>query len=109
MTPSIVFSRIGQTQTNAMMNTFIESPTPITRIANGSSAGGGIARRNSTIGAAARRARRDRPSSSPSATPTTTAIAKPRPMRTRLGTTSLPTRSNTQVSAKVERISVSGG
>ena len=34
-------------QTNAMMNTFIELPTPITRIANGSSAGGGIARRNS--------------------------------------------------------------
>ena len=30
-------------------------------------------------------------------------------MRTRLGTTSLPTRSNSQVSAKVERMSVSGG
>ena len=48
-----------------MMNTFIELPTPITRIANGSSAGGGIARRNSTIGAAPRRARRETPSSSP--------------------------------------------
>src|SRR5215216_5402084 len=54
VTPSIVFSRIGQRQTKAMMKIFIELPTPITRMANGSSAGGGIARKNSTMGAAAR-------------------------------------------------------
>ena len=47
-----MFSSTGHRHTNAITKTFIELPTPITTIANGSSAGGGIARRNSTIGAA---------------------------------------------------------
>ena len=78
-------------------------------MAKGSSAGGGIARANSTIGDAARLARGESPSSSPSETATTTAMANPAPMRARLGRASLATRSNSQVSAKVDRMSVSGG
>ena len=56
------------------MKTFIDVPTPSTRIPNGSSAGGGIARRNCTIGSVARRSGFDRPSASPSATATTHAM-----------------------------------
>ena len=96
-------------QTNAMMKTFIELPTPRTRIANGSSAGGGIARRNSISGAVAIRARRERPSASPRPSAIAAAIANPAPIRNRLGTTSLPIRSNSQLSANALRISVRGG
>jgi hypothetical protein len=70
-----VFSSTGQRQTKPMMKIFIEAPTPITRIAKGSSAGGGIARRNSTIGALARRPRGESPIASPSPIASTTAIA----------------------------------
>jgi hypothetical protein len=57
-----------------MMNTFIDVPTPSTRIPNGSSAGGGIERRNCTTGSSPRRRRRDIPSARPSATAATHAI-----------------------------------
>ena len=57
------------------MNTFIEVPMPSTRIPNGSSAGGGIERRNCTTGSSARRIGRDSPSPSPSATAEKQAIA----------------------------------
>ena len=70
-----MFSSTGHTHTKAMIATFIELPTPITTIASGSSAGGGIARRNSTIGAAARRAVPLSPSGMPTATAATIAIA----------------------------------
>ena len=73
--PSIVFSSTGHRQTKAMMNTFMSSPTPITTIANGISAGGGIERRNSTIGPVALRSVREEPSAVPAAIPTMTAIA----------------------------------
>jgi hypothetical protein len=107
--PSIVFSRIGQTQTKAMMNTFMLSPTPITTMPNGISAGGGIDRRNSTTGAVPRRNTREPPSAVPTPTPSATAIAYPSAMRRRLGHTSLPTRSNNQLSAKRSSTSGSGG
>ena len=73
--PSIVFSSTGHRQTKAMMKTFMSSPIPITTIANGISAGGGIERRNSTIGEVARRSVREPPSTMPTAIATTTAIA----------------------------------
>ena len=108
--PSIVFSSTGHRQTNAMRNTFMSSPTPSTTIANGSSAGGGIERRNSTIGEVARRSVRR----------AARAGSRPRPRRrTRSrsrgtaaagsASTSEPTRSNSTVSAKCSRTSVSGG
>ena len=54
-TPSIALSRIGNTQTTAIRKIFASFSTPSTRIANGISAGAGIARRNSMIGVAMRR------------------------------------------------------
>ena len=51
------------------MKTFIELPTPSTRIPNGSSAGGGIARRNCTIGSVARRSVRREPEREPEPPP----------------------------------------
>ena len=108
--PSIVLSSTGHRQTKAMIATFIELPTPITTIASGSSAGGGIARRNSTIGAAARRAVSLSPSGIPDQHRDRRRRGSSRRVsRSRLGTTSLPTRSNTHVSLNVSRISVSGG
>ena len=73
--PSIVLRSTGQTQTNAMMNTFMLSPTPITTIPNGISAGGGIERRNSTTGAVPRRRTRELPRAVPTPTPIAAAIA----------------------------------
>ena len=92
-----------------MMAIFIPSPTPSTRIAAGISATGGIARRNSTTGALARRATGEMPRRSPPPIPIATASAKPAASRARLGTRSVPTRSNSQVSANVLRMSDSGG
>ena len=73
--PSIVFSSTGHRQTNAMMKIFMSSPIPITTIANGISAGGGIERRNSTIGAVARRSSGELPSAMPAAIAITTAMS----------------------------------
>ena len=87
-TPSIVFSRTGKRQKNAMNETFCRLPIECSRtIEIGSSAGGGIARQYSMCGIASMRAQRERPSGIPSATPTTTAIPKPSRIRSRLGTT----------------------
>ena len=55
----------------------------------GSSAGGGIARQTSMCGIAAFRAQSDRPSGTPRPIPSSTAIEKPSPIRSRLGTTCL--------------------
>jgi hypothetical protein len=71
--PSIVFNNTGHRQTNAMMKIFMSSPTPITTIANGSRAGGGMERRNSTIGDVARRSVRELPNAIPTTIAITTA------------------------------------
>ena len=69
-----MFSSTGHRHTNAIRNTLPVLPTPSTTTANGSSAGGGIARRNSTIGDVARRSSGESPSGIPIATATTHAI-----------------------------------
>ena len=90
-TPSIVFSRIGKRQKNAMNATFCRLPIECTRMIEiGSSAGGGIARQNSICGIVHSRAQRDSPIGMPRPMPTITAIRRPRPMRSRLGTTCSP-------------------
>ena len=89
--PSIVFSKTGKMQKNAMNAIFCRFAIECTRMTEiGSSAGGGIARQYSMCGIATRYARRERPSGMPRTTPTTTAIAKPAPIRSRLGTTCSP-------------------
>ncbi len=71
-----------------MNTTFCLLPMSLSRrIEIGRSAGGGIARQYSMCGIARLRVHRDSPSGTPSATPTTTAIPNPRPIRSRLGTT----------------------
>ena len=87
-TPSIVFSRTGNMQKKAMNATFCLLPMSCSRtIEIGSSAGGGIARQYSMCGIASLRVNPESPIGIPIAIPATTAIAKPSPIRTRLGTT----------------------
>ena len=65
-------------QKKAMKATFCLLPMACSRtIEIGSSAGGGIARQYSMCGIASLRVQRESPIGIPSATPTTTAIAKP--------------------------------
>ena len=87
-TPSMVFRSTGKMQKNAMNEIFCRLPIECSRMIEiGSSAGGGIARQYSICGIAALRPIRERPSGMPIATPRMTAIAKPRPIRSRLGRT----------------------
>ena len=86
-TPSIVFSRMGKRQTNAMNATFWRFPIEWrSTIEIGISAGGGMALHHSMWGIASIRPRRERPSGIPRRTPTATAIRNPSTILVRLGT-----------------------
>jgi hypothetical protein len=109
-TASIVLSSTGNRQKNAMKATFCRFWIEWSRMIEiGSSAGGGIARQYSMCGVAIRRRIVDMPRSTPSATPTTVAIANPAPMRSRLGTRSDPTCAKSHSFLKSTRIVESRG
>ena len=50
----MVFSSTGQTQPEMITATFIESVMPISRIRTGTRTGGGMARKNSSVGSSKR-------------------------------------------------------
>ena len=88
-TPSIVLSRTGNKQKNAMNETFWRFPIECRRITEiGNSAGGGIARQYSTCGIANRLDQSERPIGIPSTIPIAEPIAKPSRIRIKLGTMS---------------------
>ena len=92
-------------QKKAMNATFCLLPMSFSRtIEIGSSAGGGIARQYSMCGIASLRVQRESPIGIPSATPATTAIPNPRPIRTRLGTTWVVNCENSHMSWNSTRI-----
>ena len=97
-------------QKKAMNVTFWRFPIECSRMIEiGSRAGGGIARQYSMCGIANLRDHADSPSGMPSATPSTTAIAKPSKMRSRLGTTSARNCAKSQRSWNSRRIVDGGG
>jgi hypothetical protein len=108
-TPSIVLSRIGNVEASAIAATFIPSPKPISRIITEMSAGAGIERRKSMVGASARRPSGQSPSTRPRRTPTTTAMRNPSTNRVRLGTRSVSILANSQLSRKASTMRRSGG
>src|SRR5258708_9595996 len=105
----MALSSTGHTSPAVITKTLNWGPMPNVRMANGINTGGGIARRNSAGGPAAHRTVRKEPITKPKTVPATTAMAYPASIRSRLGTTSLDTRANSQLSRKLARISVSGG
>ena len=65
---STVLTSTGKNTPNAITAIAVASPTPATTIATGTTAIGGIARRNPSSGSNVRRARADPPSTTPTAT-----------------------------------------
>ena len=97
-------------QKKAMNATFCLLPMSCSRtIEIGSSAGGGIARQYSMCGIASLRVHCESPIGIPIATPATTAIPKPSPIRTRLGTTCVVNCENSHMSWNSTRIVDSRG
>ena len=72
-TPSTVLSSTGHTAPKTMTMILAVSPMPANRNRIGISAGGGMARKNSSTGSVSRRSVRLAPSSTPSPIPSTTA------------------------------------
>jgi hypothetical protein len=73
------------------------------------SAGAGIERRKSMLGAVARRPKDHSPSRRPRSTPSVLAMRRPSTNSSTLGTRSLPTRAKSQFARNDSQISLSGG
>ena len=97
-------------QKKAMKATFCLLPMSCSRtIEIGSRAGGGIARQYSMCGIASLRVNPESPIGIPIATPAMTAIAKPSPIRSRLGTTWVVNSEKSHMSLNSTRIVDSRG
>src|SRR5690625_7571221 len=96
-TPSIVFSRIGQTAPNTITAIFISSPIPISNINTGINTVGGMARKNSMVGSVSCRNQRNDPTSSPTTMPSTMDKIIPAIRRPTEGHTSVVIRDHVQV------------
>lgn len=73
--PLRVLRRIDHTAANVTTATFIVAVKPMSRVATGTTAAGGMARANSRVGPRARSAVRDAPTTSPRRVPSTVAAA----------------------------------
>jgi hypothetical protein len=74
-TPLRVLSRTGQMAARVTTAAFIVAPYPRSRAATGTTAAGGMARRNSSVGPKARSALADAPRRSPRSAPSRVATA----------------------------------
>ena len=84
-TPSMVFSSTGQTQPEMITTTFMESVMPMSSISTGTRTGGGMARKNSSVGSSRARSHRTDPIRTPPTTPMTIAASDARPRAGRAG------------------------